>query len=111
MTYKKNDIITVTVTAIENYGVFVLTDNKTTGLIHISEIDYKFITNINDFVNLEEQIYCEIIDFDKKKLVLSIKNIDYRNTGKRKKSPKEEFSLLKENLGSWVETKLKEIEN
>ena len=38
MKYKKEDIVTCTVTGIEEYGIFVKLDDNCTGLIHISEI-------------------------------------------------------------------------
>ena len=41
---------------------FVNLDNYYTGLIHISEISEKFVSNINDYVTIGETIRVKIID-------------------------------------------------
>ena len=48
MDFNLGDIIEVTVTGIENYGIFVSVNDEYTGLIHISEIDNNFVKDIND---------------------------------------------------------------
>lgn len=111
MFYKKNEITKAVVTGITDYGVFVLLDNKHSGLIHISQIDNKFINNINDYVEIDEEIYCQVLEEDNKRINLSIKDIDYRNSGKKRRIDSQEFKILKDNLNKWVEDKLKEIEN
>ena len=50
------DIVTGTVTGIENYGVFVSLGENSSGLIHISEISDFFVRNVNDYVELNETI-------------------------------------------------------
>lgn len=112
--YKVGDVITCKVSGIEPYGIFVSIDKKYSGLIHISEISNEFVRNINDYVKLEEQIYCKIIDIDEKdhQMKLSIKDIDYANTGLEREriDTKQGFQSLKENLPKWMEEKLKEYE-
>lgn len=109
MKYNKGDVTKGIVSGIENYGIFINFNNNSSGLIHISEIDHKFIQNINDFVTIGDEIYCQILDIKDSKLILSIKNIDYKNTGNILKRPKDGFLILKENLPTWVEYKLLEI--
>ena len=46
MKYRKGEIINVEVTAIEPYGAFVKVDDVYTGLIHISEINGYYISDI-----------------------------------------------------------------
>ena len=60
--YKVGDIVKGCVTGIEKYGIFVNLDNYYTGLIHISEISEKFVSNINDYVTIGETIRVKIID-------------------------------------------------
>ena len=48
MDFNLGDIIEVTVTGIENYGIFVSVIDEYTGLIHISEIDNNFVKDINE---------------------------------------------------------------
>ncbi len=114
MDYHTGDIIMVTVTSIENYGIFVKVDDKYNGLIHISEMSDSFVSNVRNFAFPGETIYAKIMDVDKdkKQIKLSIKSIDYRLTsqkGRLMESPNG-FNKLKELLPVWIETKLKEID-
>ena len=75
---EKEDVVKVTVTGIQKYGAFVNTEDYE-GLIHISEISYGYVKNVNDYVKIGDEIYAEVVDIDEKDnhLKLSIKNIDY----------------------------------
>ncbi len=102
--YKIGDSVKGKVTGIENYGIFLLTDDGYTGLIHISEISEKFVRNVFDYVQLNEIIISKIIDVDEsnKRLKLTIKNLDYRIQDTKEKEDKKGFSLLKEKLPMWI---------
>jgi len=111
---KKNDVIKVKVTGIQNYGAFVDIDPEYDGLIHISEISYGFVKNISDYLNIGDDIYALVMDIDdsKKKIKLSIKDIDYKHDGakiRRMAETKNGFAPLKENLDRWINEKIKEI--
>ena len=110
---KKDDVVKVTVTGIQKYGVFVGNDDYN-GLIHISEISYGYVKNVNDFVRIGDEIYAEVVDIDENdnNLKLSIKNIDYKNDGskiERMEETKNGFKPLKDNLDRWMSEKIKEI--
>ena len=112
---EKEDVVKVTVTGIQKYGVFAQTDNYE-GLIHISEISYGYVKNVNDYVKIGDEIYAEVVDIDEKDnhLKLSIKNIDYKNDGskiERMEETKNGFKPLKDNLEIWIAEKIKEITN
>lgn len=112
--FKEKDIITAKVTGIQEYGAFVNIDDEYDGLIHISEISYGFVKNINDYVKIGDKIYAEVIniDNDTNQLRLSIKDIDYKNDGTRLKriaETKSGFEPLKDNLEDWINNKIKEI--
>lgn len=115
--YKQGNIIKVTVNGIENYGIFVSCDNYYTGLIHISEISTKFVSNINNFVKIGDIIKAKVLDVDEERghLKLSIKNINYKNTKQLKKKRIKEtslgFSTLAYHLPFWIEYGLKKIKN
>ena len=47
---KEKDIIKVKITGIKKYGAFASLDDNYNGLIHISEISYGFVRNINDYL-------------------------------------------------------------
>lgn len=115
--YKEGKIIKGTVTGIEPYGIFVSFDDYYSGLIHISEISYNFVKDINSFVKIGDVINTEIIgiDEDSNHLKLSIKNINYKLKTPRKKrkiiETKQGFRTLAHNLPLWIEKKLKIKEN
>ena len=111
---KEKDIIKVQITGIQKYGAFANINNDYNGLIHISEISYGYVKNINDFISIGDNIYAEVvnIDDDNKKIKLSIKDIDYKKSGtklKRMAETKNGFTPLKENLEPWINKKIKEI--
>ena len=106
--FKENDVVPVKVTGIQKYGAFVEIDDKYDGLIHISEISYGFVKDVNDFVNVGDEIYAQVIS------KLSIKDIDYKNDGKEVKRIPESvsgFEPLKEHLDIWINDKIKEVMN
>lgn len=111
---KENDIIKVKITGIQKYGAFATLNDEYNGLIHISEISYGFVKDINDFINIGDNIYAEVVDInnDSKQMKLSIKDIDYKKNGERLKrmaETKNGFKLLKDNLEPWINEKIKEI--
>ncbi len=112
--FDKDEIVEATVTGIEKYGIFVSIDDNYKGLIHISEISYGYVKNISDFINVGDDIYAEVmnVDDEKKKIKLSIKDIDYKKSGvklKRMAETKSGFEPLREHLDTWINQKIKEI--
>ncbi len=110
---KEKDIVKVTVTGVQKYGAFVNTENYE-GLIHISEISYGFVKNVNDYLKVGDNIFAEVVEVDDKEnhLKLSIKDIDYKRDGsklKRMAETKNGFKPLKDNLDIWINEKIKEL--
>jgi len=80
------DVIKVTVSNIEPYGVFVDIGNDIEGFLHISEISWdKNIKNPKEYVSLDEELDVEVIEIDpqSRRLRVSLKNL--------KPKPFEEF--------------------
>ncbi len=72
----EGDTITVTVSNIENYGVFVDLGNDIEGFLHISEISWdKNVRNPADYLSVGDQIDVEVIEINPKthKLRVSLK--------------------------------------
>ena len=111
--YKVGDIVRCKVTGIEDYGIFVNINENYNGLIHISEITYNFVRNINDYSSIGDFIFARILEIDSKeyKMKLSIKDLDYKNSGRLKKIIESEkgFNPLKDMLPIWMEEKLNEF--
>lgn len=77
MQYKINEIVEVVVTGIQPYGVFIKLDDKTNGLLHISEISSGFVADINEWVNVNSLIKVKIIDIiDNTKVRVSLKALE-----------------------------------
>lgn len=114
MKYQINNIIQVNVSAIEPYGAFVVIDDEYNGLIHISEINGKFIRNIEEYFNVGDVLSAKILSINEKdkQIKLTLKGVN--NKFKRKRDNLEEtklgFELLEDLLPKWVDEKLKQIE-
>ena len=111
--YIVGSIVKGEVTGIEPYGIFVKVEEYN-GLIHISEIANKYISNITNYVNVGDKIYAKVIELDDvdKKLKLSIKGLNYKeNYSNRKVNESVRgFSPLQENLDKWIDEALKDLE-
>lgn len=112
--YKEGDIIKAQVSGITKYGIFVHVDSSYNGLIHISEVSNDFVGNINDYVEMGEVIYCQVLEVDeiKLQLKLSIKNINYKTTigPDEIEESRLGFLPLKNKLEEWIEDKVKEYD-
>ena len=51
-----SDVVCGKVTAIMNFGAFVLLEDGTSGLVHISEISKNFVKDVNDFLSVGQQV-------------------------------------------------------
>ena len=74
----EGDTITVTVSNIEAYGVFVDLGNDIEGFLHISEISWnKNVKNPNDYLTVGEEIDVEVIEINSTthKLRVSLKRL------------------------------------
>ncbi len=74
----EGDTISVTVSNIEPYGIFVDLGNDIEGFLHISEITWdKNIKNPNDYLTVDQEIDVEVIEINSKthKLRVSLKRL------------------------------------
>ena len=68
------NIVEGKITGITNFGAFVKLPQGKEGLVHISEIAYEFVSNINDFLKVGETIKIKVLAESKPgKYDLSIK--------------------------------------
>ena len=105
--YVLNQVIDVVVNSVKSYGVFVIADNGYTGLIHISQINGKYINEIDRLFNRGDKIKAKIIGVDEKKKHLSLSTI-----GINDKSLVETylgFDLFEDILQEWIDEKIEEI--
>lgn len=75
---EEGDTITVVVSNIENYGVFVDLGNDIEGFLHITEISWdKNVKNASDYLSVGQEIDVEVIEINPKnhKLRVSLKKL------------------------------------
>ena len=112
MHYQVGQIVEGVITGIQPYGAFVALDNKTTGLIHISEISDGFVKDVARYVKVNDRIKVKIIDFDEKnnQARLSLKSV-YPNKFRRDRknsrygslpAMKLGFLTIEKNMDKWI---------
>ena len=112
MEYKIGMVVTGRVTGIQPYGAFVMLDDDTQGLIHISECKHGYIKDLNNLLTLNETIDVMILDIDEytKKISLSLRtmqeptNQQYHPSKRRhrQKQNKIGFQSIHEALPKWI---------
>ena len=115
--YEPGEKLTGTVTGIQPYGAFVALDEETQGLVHISEITYGFVKDINEFLKVGQEVKVEVLEVDEAagKISLSIRALlESPPTTQRDEGPRqplqdridegdsEGFNSLKEKLQDWI---------
>jgi len=74
MPIEVGSIIEGKVTGIANFGAFVELPEQAVGLVHISQISDKYVTNINEFLKVGDSIKVKVLGINKKgKYDLSVK--------------------------------------
>ena len=78
------------ITGITKYGAFVSLDNQTSGMVHISEISFGFVKDINEHLKLNQIVKAVVIAItDDGKFALSIKQIPSNNLNNNLNESKE----------------------
>ncbi|AOV07014.1 S1 domain-containing post-transcriptional regulator GSP13 [Sporosarcina ureilytica] len=113
-TYTTGEKLTGKVTGIQPYGAFVALDENTQGLVHISEITYGFVKDINDYISVGEEVEVKVLEVDEEagKISLSMRALQEapdKNDNPRKslqarvnERDAEGFNSLKEKLQDWI---------
>ncbi len=87
------------VTNITRFGAFVDIGVKQDGLVHVSEIAHKYITDPNEVLKLNQQVTVKVTEVDvaRKRIALSIKQAQEPPATKdRSHAPRKDFSKPKE---------------
>ena len=85
--YEVGEVLTGKVTGIQPYGAFVALDEKTQGLVHISEITYGFVKDVSEFLEVGQDVEVKILEVDgeAEKISLSIRALQERPATKKKR--------------------------
>jgi 4-hydroxy-3-methylbut-2-enyl diphosphate reductase len=78
--YQVGDIVEAKVVSMKPFGAFVELDNGLEGLVHISNITAKRIAKPQDVLELGQEVKAKVVevDLDKKRIELSIREIEER---------------------------------
>ncbi len=110
---KIGDVLPGIVTNITRFGAFVDIGVKQDGLVHVSEIAHKYITDPNEVLKLNDKVKVKVLEVDtaRKRIALSIKQTqdkpiaqprrEHTNSGNNKSSSNmnEALNLLKKKFG------------
>ena len=118
--YHIGDVVEGEVTGLQPYGVFVQLDEDHQGLIHISEINHGYVSNVEDKFTIGQKLTVKIIDIDEftSKMSLSIRALKKLATSnkpaknawpKKRPAPKIGFVSIEEQLPEWVEEALQKM--
>jgi small subunit ribosomal protein S1 len=72
--FKVGDMVEATISAIVDFGIFVKFDSSD-GLIHISEISWDKVTDLNKLFKLGDKVSAQIIGLENNRISLSIKRL------------------------------------
>jgi uncharacterized protein len=74
---KEGAVVNGIVTNITNFGCFVDFGIKENGLVHISELADRFVSNPTDVVSLHQHVKVKVlsVDLERKRIQLSMKNV------------------------------------
>ncbi|QKY69771.1 S1 domain-containing post-transcriptional regulator GSP13 [Lentibacillus sp. CBA3610] len=112
--FETGQILEGKVTGIQPYGAFVALDDDTQGLVHISEITYGYVKDINDHLAIDDTVNVKILNVDEEnnKVSLSIRATQEppknRTNNRKNHAPKQQdnansgFNTLKDKLDDWI---------
>ena len=97
---KIGEILDGKVTGITNFGAFVEIEEGVTGMVHISEVSHKYITDIYEVLKVNDLVKVKVLNISEdNKISLSIKKAE-------EKKPRVKHAPQKiDNSFVWTETK------
>jgi uncharacterized protein len=95
---KVGEVLPGIVTNLTRFGAFVDIGVKQDGLVHVSEIAHKFITDPSEVLKLNQQVQVKVLEVDaaRKRIALSIKQT--QEAGERKSFGKQQRFEKKKDL-------------
>jgi 4-hydroxy-3-methylbut-2-enyl diphosphate reductase len=73
--YNVGDVIKGKVERVKDFGAFVQIEPGIDGLVHVSEIGHKWISNANEALKVGDEVEAKIMSFDNNKITLSMKEL------------------------------------
>ena len=95
--YSANDVVQGKVTRIVKFGLFVQIEEGVEGLVHISELSIEPIRRPSDVAKIGDELIVRIIDidYDKRRMALSVKQVEHPLNKEEEEEKKEESESRK----------------
>ncbi len=87
MALEVGQIIEGKVTGITNFGAFIELSTGQTGLVHISEVADEYVKDVNHFLKQNDLVKVKVLNLDKGKIGLSIRQAQPRSEQRRQAAP------------------------
>lgn len=111
--YEAGTVVQGKVTGIKPFGAFVALDEKTQGLVHISEVAHSYVKDINDHLSVGDEVNVKILKVEDGKISLSIRATEPapERTERRQRPPRQSkpsnqgqqgFNTLEDKLKEWL---------
>src|SRR3954465_3109485 len=84
--YEVGEVLSGKVTGIQPYGAFVALDEETQGLVHISEITFGYVKDVNEYLSIGQEVQVKVMEVDDAagKISLSMRALQERPPVMRK---------------------------
>jgi small subunit ribosomal protein S1 len=88
--FKIKDVVTGKVTRIVKFGLFVQIEPEMEGLVHITELSTDPVRRPSDIAKIGDELAIRIIDidFDKRRMAFSVRQVEHPELGEEKKEEK-----------------------
>jgi len=99
--YAIKDVVNGKVTRIVKFGLFVQIEDGLEGLVHISELSQEPVRRPSDVAKIGDEVIVRIIDidFDKRRMAFSIKQVENPEVEKEEKAPSADKQEKEEETG------------
>jgi S1 RNA binding domain protein len=98
MALEVGQIVEGKVTGITNFGAFIELPNGQTGLVHISEVADEYVKDVNQFLKQNDLVKVKVLNLDKGKIGLSIKQAQKR----MERVPKQNLQNFEDKLAKFM---------
>ena len=98
MALEVGQIVEGKVTGITNFGAFIELPNGQTGLVHISEVADEYVKDVNHFLKQNDLVKVKVLNLDKGKIGLSIKQARPR----AERVPKQNLQNFEDKLAKFM---------
>ena len=86
MALEVGNIVEGKVTGLAKFGVFVELGDKKVGLVHISEVASEYVSDVNDYLKINDKVKVKILSvYYKRKIPLSIKQVSSGDLQEKKR--------------------------